>query len=102
MSDYLFFLSYARCDLNANVKRFFQELSEEVAQLFEGERVDPDGPVAFFDREGVELGDNWDEKLRDAVHFSRVIVPLYTPRYFERPYCGKEFAVFHAPDRAYL
>ena len=53
MSDYLFFLSYARRDLNANVKRFFQELSEEVAQLFEGERVDPDGPVAFFDREGV-------------------------------------------------
>ncbi len=101
MPDYLFFLSYARSDLNANVKRFFHDLSEEVAQLFEGERSDANSPVAFFDREGVELGDIWDDELREAVHFSRVLVPLYTARYFERPYCGKEFAAFHTPDLAY-
>jgi len=83
-----FFFSYARNDMDPYLKRFFQDLVQEVKRLAGAEEV------SFRDLEDMEPGDNWPEVLARALQISRVLVAVYSKWYFSRPYCGKEIQVF--------
>ena len=91
-----FFFSYASVDRskdpNQNIERFFHDLDSWVQRLGE------DG--GFFDKQGIEAGSNWLAELQDALRVSRVLVPMYSPRYFMSKYCLWEWqAVFDPYDR---
>lgn len=86
-----FFLSYARGDDDAYVRKFFDELSKEVRNL----TGDPgDCQVGFLDVRAIPLGASWSPQLISALSTCRVFISLCSPGYFKRPACGKEWYVF--------
>ncbi|MFD7028644.1 TIR-like protein FxsC [Streptomyces sp. NPDC059917] len=93
-----FFLSYAHTpllgsrttDSNRWVRRFFRDLCEEVLALADL----PAGVAAGFMDEQLDPGARWAERLSEMLSASRVLVPLYSPRYFTSESCGKEWYAF--------
>lgn len=102
MVDDYFFLSYARDDEEnrTHIERFFEDLRTEI-RLQEGS-LGPDDPVGFRDQEGINVGDEWRPELTRALCRAKTLICLYSPRYFYRPYCGKEVQVFLQRQRAHL
>jgi FxsC-like protein len=88
-----FYLSYARGDANEYVKRFVTDLNSEVSQ-YAG--LGADEAVGFFDLTSIETGDDWNTVALSALLTSRTMVCLYSPRYFNSEYCGKEFELFRS------
>ena len=89
----VFFVSYARADAEypeyrVNLLKFVADLSAKVAV---GMATSLEG-VSFVDP-NIQVGEVWSESLGDALKRCRVGVALYTPNYFTRPWCGKEFQV---------
>lgn len=97
--SYLFFLSYAREDNNTDglVKKFYEDLSKDIAEKIAASPKD----VGFFDGEEIEPGADWDQKLASALQQSRVFIAAYSPYYFQKKFCGKEWAVFRSRVEAY-
>jgi hypothetical protein len=105
LADPIFFFSYARADrkgavtdrLNAqdrgqsnSVDTFYQNLCDQVAAL----TGRPAEEVGFFDSQNLELGAPWPERLMDGLRSAHVMVALFSPTYFRRRACGREFEVF--------
>jgi FxsC-like protein len=93
-----FFLSYARTpkrdptdkeDPDRWVYKLYRDLCDVILQLTDAE---PD-EAGFMDREN-KLGTEWSPELVNALQRCRVFVPLYSRRYFESSYCGKEWFAF--------
>lgn len=93
----LFFLSYAREDLTKDLRTFYGLLVEAVRLKFGGEG----GNVGFFDTKSIELGTEWPGAMIDALQGCLVFLPLYSPSYFRKEYCGKEWGLFRARQDAY-
>jgi hypothetical protein len=102
-----FFFSYARGDYSNYLEKFFDELEAAVAIRRPPEADEPaDTPaggnakgqnrkkVAFLDVRNVETGADWNSLLSGAIQTSKVLVCIYTARYFHREFCGKEFSAF--------
>jgi hypothetical protein len=85
-----FFFSYARDDDDPYLKSFFEGLQKQVS-LLGGEPIET---VAFRDTHNIRTGDDWNSKISIAVQTSKVLVCIYTARFFRREFCGKEFAAF--------
>ncbi|MFH0515876.1 TIR-like protein FxsC [Streptomyces sp. M41] len=91
-----FFLSYAHMprtrpdepDPDLWVHRLFRDLCEHISNL----TAHPGAP-GFMDR-SMQAGQIWTDELADSLGGCRVFVPLYSPRYFISPWCGKEWAAF--------
>jgi hypothetical protein len=91
----VFFVSYARADAEyqpdrEDLNKFVEDLSARVARKL----PTPREGVRFFDSSSIETGEVWSDQLADALMKSKVGVALYTPSYFTRRWCGKEFQVF--------
>ena len=93
-----FFLSYARTpkrdptdreDPDRWVYKLYRDLCDVVLQLTDAEPEE----AGFMDREN-KLGTEWSPELVNALQRCRVFVPLYSRRYFESSYCGKEWFAF--------
>ena len=93
-----FFLSYARTpkrdsadreDPDRWVYKLYKDLCNVILQLTDA-RPDEAG---FMDRE-TKVGAEWSSELVNALHRCRVFVPVYSRRYFESSYCGKEWFAF--------
>jgi len=93
-----FFLSYARTpkrdpadrtDPDRWVHKLYKDLCDEILQMTDAQP----GEAGFMDREN-KLGAEWSPELMTALKSSRVFVPLYSRRYFESDYCGKEWFAF--------
>jgi len=97
--SYLFFLSYAREDNNSEglVKKFYEDLSKDIA----GKIAASPNDVGFFDGAEIEHGAIWDQKLASALQQSSVFIAIYSPYYFRKKFCGKEWAVFKSRVDAY-
>ena len=52
--------------------------------------------VGFFDQRDLELGEDWDAALVDALQSAKVMVAIASPGYWKSEYCGKEWALFRA------
>lgn len=83
----IFFFSYARKDDDKWLRRFLSDLKAAV----QGLGMDD---ANFHDISNIEPGDDWEERIAAALQCSLTMVCLYTPWYFRRDYCGKEFQVF--------
>jgi FxsC-like protein len=84
-----FFFSYARKDREGASNRlvdFYDRLAAEVAKR----TVLPVSESGFFDRRSIDMGEVWDEALREALRTARVLVALCSPSYLASEYCGRE------------
>jgi FxsC-like protein len=93
-----FFLSYARtprrdpadkADPDRWVYKLYKDLCDAILQLTD---VEPE-EAGYMDREN-KVGSEWSPELLRALRTCRVFVPLYSRRYFESDYCGKEWFAF--------
>jgi FxsC-like protein len=84
------FFSYARDDFSPYMAKFYADLAEEVRLLLGRAKADP---ILFRDEQDIGLGTVWRSELTSALHSTRVLISVQTPRYFSRPYCGKEVGV---------
>jgi hypothetical protein len=84
-----FFTSYAvrRAD-SPLVRRFHERLQEEV-EIKRGRSATHEG---FLDA-GIGLGEGWQRRIGEALGRTRFLVALLSDDYFDRPWCGREWAV---------
>lgn len=101
MSDFFYFLSYARPDRDEDsydcIRRFRTELEQEVRRI----KGPTEGRIGFFDGEDIKSGDAWPDTLSEALCTSRVFVPIYSQTYFTKDYCGREWKIFRDRLEAY-
>ena len=93
---YLAFVSYARVNVDftnpdARLLRFLADIRREIVQR--PAILGGDEPL-FFDQTNIETGRDWNNELSIAAATSRVVLAIYSPAYFTREYCGREFQVF--------
>jgi TIR domain len=96
----LFFLSYAHAawqrsqgahpEPNQRVAEFFDDLSENVAQLV---ARPPGADPGFMDR-GIPGGTRWTPELLEAVGTCQVFVALLSDPYVSSEWCGMEWYAF--------
>ncbi|RPE38405.1 FxsC-like protein [Streptomyces sp. Ag109_O5-1] len=92
-----FFLSYAHTpgdgdddsDPDLWVHRLFRDLSGHIRHMTTVSGSD----AGFMDR-NLRTGQNWPDEIAQSLTGCRVFVPLYSPRYFISPWCGREWTVF--------
>jgi hypothetical protein len=89
----VFFVSYARADAEhprhrENLEVFVADLSAKVAVGLAA----PLKGISFMDV-NIQAGEVWSDQIRAAMMLCRVGLPLYTPNYFTRRWCGKEFQI---------
>ncbi len=90
MPQPIFFFSYARLDGDDYLVRFYEELAKRVADKA-GVAVDDAG---FRDETNLDLGEPWPDVLAENLARASCLVMMCSPRFFTRPYCGKEVAFF--------
>jgi len=47
----------------------------------------------FFDEAEIKVGRRWEATIELALLGTRCVVPVYSERYFERPYCREEIEI---------
>lgn len=92
--EYVFYVSYARMDLDELLERFLDDLNKEVRTLT-GTRE----AVGFVDLD-LTAADHWAAGLADALQRSKVLVPVFSPSYFNSSFTPKEFAYFRQRNGA--
>jgi hypothetical protein len=90
------FTSYAQHDRDRYLERFVEEFRKELKGIVVGR--DPD-ELTFFDRDDVQAGDRWSEKIIKAVNEADMLLCLMSPAYFTRPWCGREVQAFIDRER---
>ncbi|SDT22350.1 TIR domain-containing protein [Microterricola viridarii] len=86
------FWSYAHADNERDrgrITELAQLVSDEFA-LITGREIE-----IFVDREGLEWGDRWREKIDNALSSSAFFIPIITPTFFTRPECRNELIAFN-------
>lgn len=99
-----FFLSYARRrGPRVLVKRFYDdlcaELRQELRRLHKGNAVPFDRP--FLDVQSIQVGQDWNAALGEALGHCRTMLALYTPDYFRSDFCGREWKAFEDRQRSH-
>lgn len=91
-----FFLSYARIprydlsdprDPNTWFHKLYKDLCATVMEFITGKLP------GFMDRD-LHVGAEWQRKISEAIANCRVFVPLYSDRYFDSDFCGREWSAF--------
>jgi FxsC-like protein len=108
--SYYFFLSYAHDDDMPKIyddpksdvkigpiKKFYLDLCVKLR----GRTALPENEIGFFDDKEIPLGTKWSQELSEAIQSSKIFVSIYSPTYFRKPYCGKEWTVFNLRKQAY-
>lgn len=58
-------------------------------ELVTGESID-----LFLDRDAIQWGDKWRDKIDDSLSSVAFFIPVLSPRYFQRPECRQELQFF--------
>jgi hypothetical protein len=91
MTKYPVFTSYAQLDRDKYLEKFVDEFRKQLRSV----TGRPDAiALAFFDRDGVQAGDRWSEKIVQAIATADVLLCLMSPTYFTREWCGRELELF--------
>jgi hypothetical protein len=112
MSNYWFFLSYARRnDISYTgtsegstpklVRRLYEELSAEIINGADTGDARSAEQIGFFDQTGIEPGDKWDDKVAEALTSAHVMLCLFTRNYFKSTVSGQEVEVFRSRVESY-
>ncbi|MEO5878453.1 MAG: TIR-like protein FxsC [Streptosporangiaceae bacterium] len=93
--DPYFFLSYARMRHDSDphpdkwIIKFFRDLCADISHLTGSENP------GFMDQQQLRIGAEWSTELTEALATCKVFLPIYSPRYFNSEYCGREWAIFN-------
>ncbi|HEX8458820.1 MAG TPA: right-handed parallel beta-helix repeat-containing protein [Pyrinomonadaceae bacterium] len=90
------FMSYVRSDdqhENGRLTEFRNRLSGEV-RMQTGE----DFPI-FQDRNDIQWGQNWKERIDDSIDAVTFLIPIITPGFFKSPSCREELERFLAREK---
>jgi hypothetical protein len=98
----LFFLSYAhsqvinrdrerRYERNRRFTRFFDDLSDNVAELVSRPAGSDPG---YMDDRSITSGQRWNAELLRAIGTCQIFVALLSPNYFTSLWCGFEWHAF--------
>ena len=98
---FVFFASYSSNNRTRAFERFVELLTEQVFQRIEPP-LEKKAEVTFFVPSTIEVGDDWRERLVDALRISKVIVCFCSPHYFASKYCGRELQLFQQRRDAWL
>jgi TIR domain len=90
MPEFDVFFSYARDDFDPYMDQFVTDLTSETRLLLGRGKGDP---IFFRDENDIDLGKPWRPEIINALQSAKVLVAVQTPRYFIRPYCGKEVGI---------
>lgn len=85
------FWSYVHADDEAERGRISQ-LARDVVDQFEmltGEKI-----TLFLDKDAIEWGENWRNKIEDSLESVGFFVPVLTPRYFMSMECRRELQFY--------
>jgi hypothetical protein len=85
------FWSYVHADDEADGGRIV-ELGRDVQRqygLLTGGKLD-----LFLDRDALEWGDDWRERVAEALSAATAFIPVMTPRYFDSAECRRELITF--------
>ncbi len=91
MADYQVFWSYVHADNDA-VRNRITLLAEDLQRAFEmqtGEKLQ-----LFVDKDAIEWGEGWRQKVDSGLTLAAFFVPIMTPRYFQSPQCRRELQYF--------
>lgn len=98
---YYFFLSYARedrlQDSSRTITRFHNDLIEAVRLRTNW----PTDRVGFIETTAIDTGDQWPHELSAELATCRAFVPMLSPTYFDRKFCGREWTAFSQRLQAY-
>lgn len=86
--QYDVFISY-----RSTSREWVREVFLPTFEHFLEEEVGKDVSI-FADWHDIGAGDAWNERLKNGLAFSKCLVSLLLPTYFESEWCKKEFAVF--------
>lgn len=90
------FWSYVRTDDNASgghISRLAERLVAEF-RLQTGTDLE-----IFLDRENIEWGEAWEEKIDVSIHGTTFFIPIITPSYLNSPACRNEFLKFWSKSK---
>jgi len=84
-------MSYVRSDDEHDSGRI-----SELRQRLEGEVKMQTGRVfrVFQDRNDISWGQQWKERIEDALLDVTFLIPIVTPSFFQSPVCKSEFETF--------
>ncbi|QXF82084.1 TIR domain-containing protein [Rhodococcus pyridinivorans] len=85
------FWSYAHVDDDAtdgHVRRLATQV-KNAFRLLTGTELE-----LFFDRESLQWGDEWKDKIDNSVHGTTFFIPIITPSYLKSSACREEFLLF--------
>ena len=96
--DLIGFFSYAHRDNNADddaLAVLCSKLSRAVEASIGGKfRL-------FFDRDDLEWGVFWDERLTAGVRKAAILIPVISPSYLASDWCAKELRIFEAREQEF-
>jgi hypothetical protein len=85
------FWSYVHADDEAEARRI-SRLATDVREQFEmltGEPID-----LFLDRDAIQWGERWRDRIDDTLGSVAFFIPVLTPRYFQSAECRRELQFF--------
>jgi TIR domain len=95
--QYDVFISYKNHHVtNHWVIKFEERLSYWLTQSMGGYK-----PNIFFDKDTIEIGSIWPNKLRNGLKFSKIILCIWTPEYFNSKWCLSEWHSFEERERQF-
>jgi hypothetical protein len=68
-------------------------------ELFLGEELREHEPIIFNAGHSVRKGDRWPETLREVLGRCKILVPVWSAKYFRSPWCKWECAVMYYRDK---
>jgi len=83
------FISYTRNldKLDGNVSNFQERLLNELRN------INPSASI-FFDKDDINPGDDFSDKLIKALEVAEIFMPIITPAWLVSPWCRKEFSSY--------
>ena len=83
------FLSYRR---DCTCQTWVDEIFYPLFQSYLSEALGYEASI-FKDTEAIRTGSAWQSQLKNALAYSKVLVPIFIPSYFWHEYCVREFSV---------
>jgi len=91
MARHWFFFSYARDNQHRLLNKFFTDLWGLLSGPLNSTEQEE---TPFRDTASVRVGSKWLDGLREALEWSRTMIPVVSPAYLSSDWCGKELAYF--------
>ena len=91
MSQLQGFWSYVHADDDADAERI-SRLARDVSAQFE--MLTGEAPTLFLDKDAIQWGENWRDKVDSGLASVAFFVPVLTPRYFLSAECRRELQFF--------